>query len=238
MAKCFSLSRLIAAGALGAALSASGPMTADAATVWVRDGNGGTVFDGAVGSVNLTITVNGVSTAVAAGAFALQYSFDLGSWTNFLTYCLEPDELLGVSGTTPRVGSFIGGIGNAADYASTAAAVRGLVNTWFADSLTTATRSAAFQVALWELAFDGNGDLAAGGFRFTQGGSTAGAVRSQALLYMDAANWVGGGDDLGVIRRTGSQDLIIQITEPATLALLAVGLLGLGFAARRWRLRG
>lgn len=230
----------LAAGAIAAALSLGAP-TADASTVWVRDGTGGTVFDGGPGWVGITITVNGVNQSVAAGAFALQYAFaeaapagNSASWTNFLTYCLEPDELLAVSGT-PRLGSFVEGVDAAAPYADTAAALTRFVNTWYADSLTSATRSAAFQVALWEIAHDGAANLATGGFRFTQAGATADMVRTQAIAYLNQANWVAGGDNLDVILRTGNQDLIIRIPEPPSLALLAAGLLGLCVVARRRR---
>jgi hypothetical protein len=37
---------------------------ADASTIWVRDGNGSHVFNGAPGWVNITINVNGANTRV------------------------------------------------------------------------------------------------------------------------------------------------------------------------------
>jgi len=227
---------LLAAGAFAASLALA-TVSAEASTIWVRDGNGGNVFNGGPGSVNIKINVNGANRTVSAGAFALQYKFsdvkppkaqnDPG-WTDFLTYCLEPDETLGLSGLTPKQGVFDEGIGSSI-YAADAMALTRLVNTHFADSLTSATKSAAFQVALWEIAFDNTADLAGGLFKFTQ----AGAVRNQASAYLDAANWVSGGDNLDVILRVGNQDLIIQVPEPATLALFGAGLLGLGFVSRR-----
>lgn len=228
------LLRNAACGALLAAGLFAAAAPAEATPVWVRDGNGGTVFNGGPGYVNLSIRVDGNNQSVSAGAFALQYGFSpTGPFTDFLTYCLEPDELLNV-GATPTAGTLRGTLSETAEYAARANDLTRLWNTWFADSLTDATKSAAFQVALWEVAYDGGGSLASGSFQL----NTTGAVKTQAMAYLDQANWISpAGAEPGVILRVGSQDLTISVPvpAPAALGLFGIGLIGLALGVARRR---
>jgi hypothetical protein len=236
------ISGIAVAASLACGLIFAAP-AAEASFVEVRDGNGGDVFSGGPGSQNLTINVGGGNLAVAAGAFALQYRLGgSGPWTDFLTYCLEADESLGLSGATPVTGTLNWDIASTAEYAAAADSLMRLYATWFEDSKLSSVKSAAFQVAVWELATDPTINLNGGTFKLVTGG----AVATQANDYLNTGGWLPAAD-LGVILRVGNQDLLVEteggttpdaIPEPGTLTVLGLGLLGLAAARRRRRTQG
>jgi hypothetical protein len=177
--------------------------------------------------------VNGRNDTVAAGMFVLDYrdaNDPSAPWEQFLSFCLSPDVLLMPFDNPYTVHSL-----SASPYSAKADLI---AEFWgrYRGSVTNDVNAAAFQVGLWELAFDSERDLEAGNFIL----ATSGPVFNRARDWLNSLDGKGprasglivlvdkgGGDD--------KQDLITQIPEPGTLALIGFGLAGLGLARRRAR---
>lgn len=221
-----------------------------AAPVYVRDdagvqGDSPWAFSSVIsGQTNLSGSSN-----VGFGAFALQFSQTNGNpWTNFLTYCLDPDQSLRPFDTSYSVVT-------SNDYSPSGNYISQLWGLYYGQSVsanplingvnyTTAQASAAFQLALSELTREngapGGWDVNNGNFKIISISDATAASLANFMLAQLTAN--GSGPQLWMFTSPSRQDLVYlpppgdqPTPEPSTLALFGGGLLGLGLIRRRAR---
>jgi len=104
-----------------------------------------------------------------------------------------------------------------------------------AGSVNNATTEAAFQIAVWEIAYEATGtasNLTSGAATFT--GGTALSSGALALASTWLLNLASSGPAIGVLESRLHQDVIYApVPEPLMVLLMAGGLLGVTVAARK-----
>lgn len=146
----------------------------------------------------------------------------------FTTYCIEIDQHV-----APSTGYTYNVIDPAA-HGFTGQQIMLLGRLWssFQGLIDTENESAAFQAAVWEIAFDTGADLEAGVFTVT----STNAVRTLAQGYLNdvtSGSYSGGQTELLVLQHPSAQNQLTAVPTPGALALS--GLAGLTVCRRRRR---
>ncbi len=227
-----------------------GGSAARAATVQIRDAVGGETSFGVstppggfyllgTGSRPLGTYTGMQFVALPSGAFDFEADWDDdGNFEQLLTYCLEPIQAMQVGINPPDSTGLTYTIEPLSSVVNLTASERDYIERlWanaFADSLTSRVKAAAFQAMLWEFWVDGSFNLAAGNFVLDNTHAHTQQVIAQVATWanelFNLGNWTQS-TPLNVLTHPSSQDILVPVPEPATMALMAMG--ALAFVRRR-----
>lgn len=153
---------------------------------------------------------------------------------NFIAYCVELTEHIGGGGNThPNVVPLLGSTTQTGGVVFDATRTKNLQLLWgnaFSQIGGDSMKSAAFQLAEWEICFDDDLSLigVATPFLVKPGQFQAGItdVAENWLADIRGGNWTQE-QSLALLSGQGIQDLVTPVPEPATLGVMAVGALTL-----------
>jgi hypothetical protein len=152
---------------------------------------------------------------------------------SFIAYCVELLESLGSN--VPGYNA-LSGLSSYFSSATVRNDIARLFDVGYADSLTSAAKSAGFQMALWEVIYESSGSYSLTSGKFIADGSNAADAAGAGYLSALAAAGVGS-QQFTIWQKAGAQDYIQvggtqRVPEPATFALVLV-VFGLVVARRR-----
>lgn len=217
----------------------AGVASVEAVPVQVRDLVGGQ-------GVFHTGTLSWVSSTKTGGAFVpdpvgtIELEMDTGSgWQSFWSYCIEPNQGLAVQVNPPDDTGMAYDLQPLTPSGNLSAVDVDYIQMLWANALTESgsgmIEAAAFQFLVWEMVVDTDLDLQAGLVQLNPADGHSESIRIKAESWVNSiisGDWQDS-TPLYALHAPGSQDLLTEIPEPATLGFLALGGLFLLRRSRR-----
>ena len=182
-------------------------------------------------TVNLSLTAP--NQAANEYVYAGGLSATLNGGPSFTTYCVDVYRSIGLPQTYTDY-TVVPGTAHA--FANSRAYTD--IGKLYAEgnAVNSATAQAAFQIAIWEIAYETASvyNLASGSAKFSGGSADTSGALTLATSWLNALPGVTRSPyNLSVLESSGHQDQVTAVPEPSTFLLMATGLLGIGFVTRR-----
>jgi PEP-CTERM motif len=185
------------------------------------------------GSQTVTATLSGPNVAVSKAVSAGGFTTVLNGGPSFESYCVDLYQTISF-GAPPYNDYTLVGLGHTFTNSNAYTDLSRLYAR--AGAVTDAVTEAAFQIAVWEIAYEATGtayNLASGAATFIGGSAASSGALAMATTWLTTLG--GTGPTIGVIESSGHQDVIFPtpVPEPETYALFMAGLAAVGFIAKR-----